>query len=152
VTSSNDAPTITSIANSTIVEDGATPLIPFTIGDVETAAASLTLLGTSSDPTLVPNANIVFGGSGANRTVRITPAANQFGTASISVSVNDGATSSTEDLSTHGDEQQRSADDSSASSGDRGPQHFDCVATGCNWRHRHGGVEPGGDRHFVGHE
>jgi len=95
VTSSNDAPTITSIANSTIVEDTATPLIPFTIGDVETAAASLTLLGTSSDPTLVPNANIVFGGSGANRTVRITPAANQFGTASISVFVNDGAISST---------------------------------------------------------
>ena len=51
----------------------------FTVGDVETAAGSLTVSGTSSNTTLVPNANIVFGGSGANRTVTVTPAANQTG-------------------------------------------------------------------------
>src|SRR5688572_6730304 len=95
VTPANDAPTLTSIANSTIVEDTATPPIPFTIGDAETSAASLTLSGASSDLVLVPNANIVFGGSGASRTVRITPAANQFGTASINVSVSDGSLSAT---------------------------------------------------------
>ena len=58
--------------------------------DIETAAASLTLGGASSNPTLVPNANIVFGGSGANRTVTLTPAANQSGSATITVTVSDG--------------------------------------------------------------
>ena len=46
--------------------------------------------GSSSNPTLVPAASIVFGGSGANRTVRITPATNQNGTATITVTVSDG--------------------------------------------------------------
>jgi hypothetical protein len=94
VTSSNDPPTVASIPNSTTVEDVATPPIAFTIGDVETAATGLTVSGTSSSPTLIPNGNIVFGGTGANRTVRVTPAANQFGTASINVLVSDGAMSS----------------------------------------------------------
>ena len=40
--------------------------------------------------TLVPNGNIVFGGSGANRTVTVTPAAGQLGTATITVTVSDG--------------------------------------------------------------
>ena len=53
-------------------------------------AGSLTLSGSSSNPTLVPPANIVFGGSGSNRTVQITPAVNQTGTANISIVVNDG--------------------------------------------------------------
>ena len=61
------------------------------MGDVETAAGSLTVSGSSSNPTLVPNGNIVFGGSGANRTVTVTPAANQTGTATITVTVSDGA-------------------------------------------------------------
>ena len=39
----------------------------------------------------MPNANIVFGGSGASRTVTVTPAANQNGTATITVTVSDGA-------------------------------------------------------------
>ena len=47
--------------------------------------------GSSSNTTLVPNGNIVFGGSGANRTVTVTPAANQSGTATITVTVSDGA-------------------------------------------------------------
>src|SRR6185295_14868180 len=61
-----------------------------TIGDVETAAASLTMSGTSSNTTLVPNANIVFGGSGASRTVTITPATGQSGSATITMTVADG--------------------------------------------------------------
>src|SRR5439155_1020782 len=36
-----------------------------------------------------PNGNIVFGGSGASRTVTVTPASNQFGTATITVAVSD---------------------------------------------------------------
>ena len=42
-----------------------TGAIAFTIGDDITPAASLTVAGISSNTTLVPNANIVFGGAGA---------------------------------------------------------------------------------------
>jgi hypothetical protein len=86
----NTAPTITAIGNQATNEDTATGPIAFTVGDAEMAAGSLTLSGSSSNTTLVPNGNIVFGGSGANRTVMVTPAANQNGTASITVTVSDG--------------------------------------------------------------
>src|SRR5204862_179405 len=56
---------------------------------VETAVADLTVSGSSSNTTLVPNANIVFSGTTASRTVTVTPAANQFGTATITVKVTD---------------------------------------------------------------
>ncbi len=90
VNSVNDTPTLTSITNRTINEDTTTGPISFTVGDVETATDMLTLTGTSSNLTLVPNANITFGGSGANRSVTVTPAANQFGTGQITVTVSDG--------------------------------------------------------------
>jgi formylglycine-generating enzyme required for sulfatase activity len=44
----------------------------------------------------VPNANIVFGGSGANRTVTVTPASSQTGTATITVTVSDGSLSASD--------------------------------------------------------
>ncbi len=91
VTNVNDLPTISNIASQTVNEGNATATLPFTIGDLETSASSLSLSGTSSNPTLVPNANIVFSGSGANRNVRVTPAALQFGTATITVTVSDGS-------------------------------------------------------------
>jgi len=84
----NDPPTISAIANQTINEDTSSAAIPFTIGDVETPAANLTLVGTCST-SLIPVSNIVFGGSGASRTVKLTPAPNAYGTANIRVRVND---------------------------------------------------------------
>ena len=90
----NTAPTISSIANQTTTQSVATAPIAFTVGDAQTAAGSLTVFGTSSNPTLVPSANIVFGGSGATRTVTVTPALNQTGTATITVTVSDGSVTS----------------------------------------------------------
>ena len=90
VNATNTAPTISTIAAQSTNEDTASSAIAFTVGDNETTAGSLTVSGTSSNTTLVPNANIVFGGSGANRTVTVTPAANQNGTATITVTVSDG--------------------------------------------------------------
>jgi hypothetical protein len=89
VNSVNDLPTISDISNQTIDEDTSTGAIAFTVGDVETPAGSLVMTGSSSNATLVPNGNIVFGGSGANRTVTVTPAANQFGTITITLTVTD---------------------------------------------------------------
>ncbi len=91
VTGTNTAPTITSIAVQSTNQNTATSAIAFTVGDADTGAASLTLSGSSANTTLVPNANIVFGGSGANRTVTITPASGQTGSAVITITVNDGA-------------------------------------------------------------
>ena len=91
VTSVNSAPTISNIADQSTNEDTPKTGIAFTVGDIETAAGSLTVSGSSSNTTLVPNANITFGGSGASRTVSVAPAANQSGTATITVTVSDGS-------------------------------------------------------------
>lgn len=85
----NDPPSLSSLANVTINEDTPSGPISFTVQDVESSAASLVVSASSDNLTLVPVANIVPGGSGANRTINITPAANQFGTALITVTVTD---------------------------------------------------------------
>jgi surface-anchored protein len=89
VNSINDLPTISDVGNQSTDEDTATGAIPFTVGDVETAAGALAVTAASSDQSLVPNANIVIGGSGANRTVTITPAANLSGSVTITLTVTD---------------------------------------------------------------
>jgi hypothetical protein len=86
----NTSPTIGSITNLVIAVDTATPAIPFTIGDAETAAASLTLSGSSDNTNLVLPADIVFGGSGSSRTVRVTPEPGETGVANITITVSDG--------------------------------------------------------------
>ena len=93
----NNAPTIIYIADRSIALNTNTGAVAVTIGDLETAATSLTLTKASSNPALIPLSGIVFGGSGANRTVTVTPAANQLGSSTITISVSDGvlATSDT---------------------------------------------------------
>ena len=61
------------------------------MGDVETAAGTLTVSATSSDQQLLPDGNIVLGGSGANRTIQLTPGSGRTGTATVTVTVSDGA-------------------------------------------------------------
>lgn len=90
VTGVNDAPTITAVADVTIPEDGVAGPLAFTIGDLETEAGSLVVTASSDDQALVPTANIVFGGSGADRTVTVTPAPDQYGSARIVLAVSDG--------------------------------------------------------------
>ena len=53
----------------------------------------MTLTGSSSNPALVANTNIVFGGSSSSRTVTITPKLNATGAAAITLTANDGADS-----------------------------------------------------------
>ena len=91
LTVTNTAPTITAIGPQSTNENTPTSPIAFTIGDAETSPSGLTLSATSSNATLVPDANIIFGGSGAGRNVVITPAAGQSGTSTITVTVSDGS-------------------------------------------------------------
>lgn len=85
----NTLPTISAVANQTTNEDTATGAIAFMVGDAETAVGALTISGSSSNTTLVPNASIVFGGNDANRTVTLTPSANLSGAATITLTVTD---------------------------------------------------------------
>ncbi|MFM1769085.1 MAG: hypothetical protein RJA22_1614 [Verrucomicrobiota bacterium] len=89
VLDANDPPSVSGLTSRSVPEDGSTGPIPFTVGDIETPATSLSVTGFSANPTLVPGASLVFGGSGANRTLTVTPATNQFGTATILVVVTD---------------------------------------------------------------
>src|SRR2546425_4357438 len=66
----NDPPTISSVPDQSTDEDTLTAAIPFSIGDVESTAGSLTITGHSFNQGLVPDGNIVFGGSGPNQIVR----------------------------------------------------------------------------------
>jgi hypothetical protein len=90
----NTPPTISDIADRTINEDGNTGAVPFIIGDAQTAATSLTLSVASSNTALVSTSRIALGGSGANRTVKVTPNANASGTAIITITVSDGSLTS----------------------------------------------------------
>ena len=96
VTPVNDPPTIGDIPNQSIPVNTSTGAIAFTVGDLDTPVGSLTLSGSSSNPALVPNGNLVFGGSGASRTVTVSPVAGQTGTSTITVSVSDGALSASD--------------------------------------------------------
>lgn len=92
----NVAPTITDITDKSTPANTATGNISFTIGDTETAANYLSVTATSSNQTLVPNANITLGGTTASRNINITPATNQTGTTTITVTVSDGITTTSD--------------------------------------------------------
>ncbi|MCO5052448.1 MAG: Ig-like domain-containing protein [Verrucomicrobiae bacterium] len=93
VQAENQSPTISTIADRTIISDTNSGPIGFVISDEDTLVNSLTLTASSSAPGIVPVAGIVFGGSGTNRTVRITPVADSAGTARITLTVSDGTAS-----------------------------------------------------------
>ena len=79
------SPTISAIADRSIAVNGTTGVIPFTISSSGTAVT-----GHSSNTSLVPANNIVFGGSGTARNVTVTPLAGQSGTTAITVTVVNG--------------------------------------------------------------
>jgi hypothetical protein len=83
------APTIASIADTTIAEDQSTGPRPFTVSGGTTAASDLIVSASSDTPTLVPNDSLTLGGSGTTRTITATPRADSNGTAVISVTVED---------------------------------------------------------------
>jgi hypothetical protein len=90
----NARPTIAPIANQATNEDTSLS-ISFIINDLDDDVNVLVLSASSSNPTLVGTPNISFSGTGNNRTVQISPLANQFGTTTIHLTVSDGNTSST---------------------------------------------------------
>src|SRR5688572_7468384 len=90
VNSINDAPTISRIPDQTIPDPVPAALIPFTIGDIETPGASLIVTASSSDCALLPNQSLVLSGTGASRSLALRPVPGKSGTATVTVTVNDG--------------------------------------------------------------
>jgi VCBS repeat-containing protein len=90
VTAVNDAPAVTVAAGGACGTNDRSGTINLTVGDLESAATALTLSAVSSNPTLVPNGNIAFGGNGGNRTLTATAVAGRSGTATVTVTVSDG--------------------------------------------------------------
>jgi Ca2+-binding RTX toxin-like protein len=83
----NLPPTISPIPDQTIDEDGSLT-ITYTVDD-DTGPDSLdTAVAWASSP-IFPAGSVVTGGSGATRTLTLTPAANQTGTVSFSIFVQD---------------------------------------------------------------
>ena len=90
----NDGPEVTVSPGGSC--GGTSGTINLTVSDPDTPAANLTLSATSSNTALVPNANVTFGGSGANRTMSVTAvpqATIQSSTITITVSDGQGGSS-----------------------------------------------------------
>jgi outer membrane protein OmpA-like peptidoglycan-associated protein len=89
----NFLPTITDVDNQSTNEDMATSPISFTVADAEDSDSGLSVSGSSSNTTLLPNANIAIGPTSpadGSRTVTMTPAADKSGTATVTLTVTDG--------------------------------------------------------------
>jgi hypothetical protein len=84
----NTPPAIAGVADQTVPAGGAAGPLAFTVGDAETPADQLVVTAASSNPAL---ASVSLGGSGANRTVTVTPAAGQSGTVTVTLTVQDRA-------------------------------------------------------------
>ena len=91
ITGINTAPTLGAMAGQLTPVNTPVGPLPITIADLETPASNLILTATSFDPRVVPVSNIVFGGSGSNRTVTITPAADYSGVTTLTMIVSDGS-------------------------------------------------------------
>lgn len=89
VVSLNSPPNITAIADQLVQVGQPTAAIPFTIGDVQTPAASLVVTASSNNQILVPDGNLSLGGIDENRTITATPFGSQTGQATITITVTD---------------------------------------------------------------
>jgi VCBS repeat-containing protein len=90
VSATNDAPTVTVAAGGTCGRDDHSGTVNLAVDDVESAAAGLILSAASSNPVLVPSGNVVFGGSGAARTMTVNAVDGRSGTAILTVTISDG--------------------------------------------------------------
>lgn len=94
------APTIDSVAAQTVVRNAAGHSFSFSFSDPDTALGSLAVDAVSLSEGLIPDASIVVTGSGESRTVTFA-SADATGTAIIRLSVADGTTAKTRDLTVY---------------------------------------------------
>ena len=92
----NDAPVVSVIKDVEMVQDTATPSIPFTIGDVDTPLDQLSIDVVSSNTDLIPSGvkssgvGVVISGVGKDRSLVVRPSAGRTGLAEVRLRVSDG--------------------------------------------------------------
>ena len=92
VTPVNDAPTIDAIGNETVNEDAAAQTVNLsgiTSGPSNESAQTLSVTATSSNTALIPNPTVTYTSPNATGSLSYQPVANQFGSATITVTVTD---------------------------------------------------------------
>ncbi len=93
----NQPPSVSTIPNYTIDEDGTLLNLSFTVNDATTPAGDLVVTATSDNAALFPAGSILIGTlGGATRLIHLTPAANKHGVALITVKASDGVLSGIE--------------------------------------------------------
>ena len=95
ITPVNDAPRISAIGPQHVRTGRVLAPLTFTVEDLETAAAGLSVVARSSNPALVPDANLVVQGGGRLRTIAAVPAPDATGNTTITLTVSDGLASAT---------------------------------------------------------
>ena len=84
------SPTLSIVLGAYAFENMPSGVIPFTVDDADTPAVDLMVTATSSDTTVLPNSGIAMNGTGASRTIVMTPANGQTGMAVVTLKVSDG--------------------------------------------------------------
>ncbi len=89
----NNRPTFDQPADVTILEDAGVQTVSLSgisAGPANESGQGLTVTASSSNPMLVPDPNVIYSSPNATGSVSYIPAANAFGTATITVRVTDG--------------------------------------------------------------
>ncbi|KPA19700.1 hypothetical protein MHK_000081, partial [Candidatus Magnetomorum sp. HK-1] len=89
VTEVNDPPEIADISDLVIAEDAQSDAIKLTVSDID--SENLNVVATSNNPDLIPIELIEISYTNNEWLLTIMPAKNQFGTAEIMLTVNDGS-------------------------------------------------------------
>ena len=83
------APQIAGLGSLELSQDTTSAPATFRITDADTPVAALEIAVNSSDTTLLPLSGIAIAGSGGDRTISVTPAADSVGSATVTVTVRD---------------------------------------------------------------
>jgi alpha-tubulin suppressor-like RCC1 family protein len=74
-----------------IYQGGSSNELPVFINDPNTPVSQLTLSATSSNPALLPNSHMSFGGRDAERTLALDPMPKAYGTTTVTLTVSNGS-------------------------------------------------------------
>lgn len=85
----NRAPQIQGLQDQSLPQDTATAPLPFQVSDADSPVADVMVSVESSDSSVIAADGIALGGSGASRTIQLTPVPEAVGNATILVRATD---------------------------------------------------------------
>ncbi len=91
----NNPPVIYSLPDLAVLRLPNPLRLNFTVQDPDTSSESLSVTGHSSDPAILPISNLVFSGTGTQRTLTVNPPLGRTGLVVVTVVVSDGESSVT---------------------------------------------------------